>query len=945
MPAARTISDDIFLLGDLLGDAIRTQAGEPAFAFEEVIRGLAKAARGGDTAARREMEAALRTAATDDLRPLIRAFTSYFQLVNLAEDNERIRRLRQRDVDSDPAPRRGSLRAVIAALAEGRADAPGLSAAEMQALFDRAEIRLVLTAHPTESRRRTIIDKLARIFATLRAIDERTPAPQEMARTRERIAATIAELWSSDEIRAVSPTVLDEVRAGLVYFGSTLVSVVPEIYRDIESALAESYPNDRIRVPPFIGFGSWMGGDRDGNPNVTPAMTIEALSLMRDTALRFLEDRLTELAGRLSVSEWIAGPAHGLDGRLATYRSWFPDLGAELESLNRGEPYRQLLTLMRERLRLTRAQGATHRDSGEILPGDPRGGRIPVPSSTHLALPYAAPADLLGDLESIRDSLLAQGERIVADGDLRDVIRQVEVFGFHYATLDIRDHSRRHETALAELFALTGVEAAYGELDEDARLALLGGEIASARPLIPHDISSLSDTAREVIQTFRVIRLALDGQDAGAIRTYIISNTESPSDLLEVLLLMKETGLAGTGGAHAVLRIAPLFEAGETLRAAPETMRTLLAEPSYRAALASVGDTQEIMVGYSDSNKDVGYLGSTWGLYVAQERLAASVRAEGVDLVFFHGRGGSIGRGGGPTNAAILALPPDTISAGIKLTEQGEVISARYATAEIAHRELELTGGAVLLGTIGLPGQPGPDALARYGEVMEVMAAASSSAYRDLVYGDDALVDFFTAVTPINEITQLQLGSRPARRVQTGRIQDLRAIPWVFAWTQARILLPGWYGLGSGLDAARERFGIDILREMDSGWLFFRNTLRNAELALAKADRTIASRYVEAAGRTASRDTVWARIQAEWETTETLLLEVTGQSRLLDQDPVLQRSIERRNPYVDPLSFLQLELRRRLRDGSATLGGQDESLTKAMLLTINGIASGLKNTG
>ena len=408
---------------------------------------------------------------------------------------------------------------------------------------------------------------------------------------------------------------------------------------------------------------------------------------------------------------------------------------------------------------------------------------------------------------------------------------------------------------------------------------------------------------------------------------------------------MKETGLAAAGGHGAELRIAPLFEAGETLHAAPDTMRTLLAEPVYRAALASVGDTQEIMVGYSDSNKDVGYLGSTWGLYVAQDRLAAAIREHGVDLVFFHGRGGSIGRGGGPTNAAILALPPDTIGGGIKLTEQGEVISARYATAEIAHRELELTTGAVLLRTIGLPGQPGPKRLAEYAAVMDAMAATSSATYRDLVYGDDALVDFFAAVTPIDEIAQLQLGSRPARRVNTGRIEDLRAIPWVFAWTQARILLPGWYGLGSGLSAAREQFGLDILRQMDGGWLFFHNTLRNAELALAKADRSIAQRYVAAAERTPSRDAVWERIQAEWDRTEALLLDVTGQDRLLDQDAVLQRSVERRNPYVDPLSFLQLELRRRLRGGSGMLAGQDESLTKAMLLTINGIASGLKNTG
>ncbi|HEV2528332.1 MAG TPA: phosphoenolpyruvate carboxylase [Thermomicrobiales bacterium] len=945
MPAGRTISDDIFLLGGLLGDAIRAQAGEEAFAFEEMIRALAKAARNGDETAVSRMETALREADVADLRVLIRAFTSYFQLVNLAEDNERIRRLQAHDYTPGAAPRRGSLRSVVAAVATGYGAGNGLSAEQMQALLDDAEVRLVLTAHPTESRRRTVIDKLARLFVALRSMDERPPSPAAMAQTRSRIAATVAELWSSDEIRAVSPSVLDEVRAGLVYFGSTLVNVLPQIYRDIEGALAEAYPGTEMRVPPFLGFGSWMGGDRDGNPNVTPERTREALALMRETALRFLEDRLTELAGRLSVSEWIAGPAPRLDDYLAVYRAWFPELGRELESLNRGEPYRQLLTLMRERLRLTRAQGIGYGESHEILPGDPRGDRIRVPNSSADAMPYHAPAELLADLQLIRASLADQGETLIIDGDLRDTIRQVEIFGFHFATLDIRDNSKRHQTALTEIFALTGVVADYGALSEDERFALLAREIASPRPLIPLDLSPLGDVAREVIETFRTIRAALSGQDAGVIRTYIISNTEASSDVLEVLLLMKETGLAGAGGGNAVLRIAPLFEAGETLRAAPETMRTLLDEPVYRAALASVGDTQEIMVGYSDSNKDVGYFGSTWGLYASQEALAEMIRSYGVDLVFFHGRGGSIGRGGGPTNTAILALPPGTIGGGIKLTEQGEVISARYSIPEIAHRELELTGGAVLLATIGLPDAPSADEIDHYRPVMTTISDASSTAYRDLVYGSDELVEFFASVTPIDEIALLQLGSRPARRVQSTRIEDLRAIPWVFAWTQARILLPGWYGLGSGLQAAIDSHGLEALQAMDSRWLFFRNALRNAELALARADRTIAERYVVAAGRDAATDPVWNRIRAEWDLTEQSLLAVTRQRRLLDQDPVLQRSVERRNPYVDPLSFLQLELRRRLREGGVPLQERDESLTKAMLLTINGIASGLKNTG
>ncbi len=711
----------------------------------------------------------------------------------------------------------------------------------------------------------------------------------------------------------MSLTVLDEVRAGLVYFGSTILHVVPRIYRDLEEAVESCYPGAGITVPSFLGFGTWMGGDRDGNPNVTPEVTAETLRVMRDSALRFLEERLTELAGRLSLSTWAVGHAALLEPLLEENRARFPALAHELDRLNEREQYRQTLSLLRERVRATRL-GAEHA--------------------------YRDSAALVADLRVIEASLLAQREALAVTGDIHDVIRQAEVFGFHFATLDIRDHSRRFEAAVHESFARANVVSDYRSLSESEKMDALAREIANPRPLVPQNLSGYSPEGREVIETFRTVLGLLDGEHSGAIRTLIISGTEAPSDILEPLLLMKESGLADPGGANVRLGIAPLFEAGDTLRDAATTMKAVLAEPVYREALRAQDDAQEIMIGYSDSNKDVGYLASAWALYVAQGELAETLSAEGIRFTFFHGRGGSIGRGGGPSNVAILAQPPGSVAGRIKLTEQGEVISARYSTPQIAHRELELVTGAVLFSTVGALEQPSAERLPLYREAISLMAARSAEVYRDLVYGDPDFVAFFQKATPIDAIAKLQLGSRPARRSGSTRIEDLRAIPWVFAWTQTRTLLPGWYGLGTALEAGRDAFGLDLLREMDAEWPFFDALLGNAEMALAKADLAIAERYVALVEPADLRDRIWSAISAEYDRTRDALLAVTGQDRLLDREPVLQNSIDRRNPYVDPLSFVQIELLSRLRRYP-----DSDSIVRSILLTINGIAGGLKNTG
>jgi phosphoenolpyruvate carboxylase len=493
---------------------------------------------------------------------------------------------------------------------------------------------------------------------------------------------------------------------------------------------------------------------------------------------------------------------------------------------------------------------------------------------------------------------------------------------------------------VAELFSLTGVEAGYRQLSETERVELLSREIANPRPLVPADLSTLTDDAREVTEGFQALQRLLATDHRGAIRTYVISHTRGPADVLEVLLLMKEAGLAQVGGTAARVQIAPLFESRETLAGAAETVARLLDEPSYRAALASWGDAQEIMIGYSDSNKEVGYLDSGWAIYDAQRRLAALLRERGVRFTFFHGRGGSIGRGGGPSNVAILSQPPGTVEGRIKLTKQGEVVAAKFSGTQIAHRELELVTSAVLLSTLPARSQPPPERLERFESVMEEMAERSRHAYRDLVYGDPGFVAFFKAATPLEEIARLRLGSRPARRDPGDSIEGLRAIPWVFSWTQARINLPGWYGLGTALAFARERVGLDLLREMEGSWPFFAALLSNSELAVGKADLQIAERYVRLVKDDEVRQRVWGRIRGEFELTIEQLLAVTGQVRLLDRDPTLQHSIERRNPYIDPLSFIQVELLRRVRRD-----GPSPALARAVFLAINGIAGGLRNTG
>ncbi len=907
----RTIADDRALLDDVLAEVMRSSAGGEGTVelLAEAVR-LAQAARRDDAGAADELAGLVEGLDLDAAGALARGLTNALGLQNLAEDNERMRRVQARERREAPAPRRGSLRDAI-----GRLAAAGVTAEQVAERLQAAEIRLVLTAHPTEARRRTALDKLSRIFGVLRDLDERSELPHRLDDARRRLLATVQELWGSDELRAVDRTVLDEVRAGLVFLAGTIATTVPAVYRDLEEAIAEHYPGADVPVPSLLRFGSWMGGDRDGNPFVTADVTLQALALMREQCLRLLEERVTMLAGRISLSDRVGPPAEGLGDLEAGLAEAFPARAAELRAANPAEPYRRALSLMAARTRATRD-------------GSPLG--------------YGAPAELVADLRAIEAALVADGGALTARGDLRDVLRQVEAFGFHFARLDVRQNAGRHRAALDEVLSTLGVQEGYADLDPDARAELLCREIADRRPLVPTEIDGFSEDTQEVLRTFRALHAALEGEHRGAVDAYVISHCDTPADVLEVLLLMKESALCRAGGEGAVLRIVPLYESGATLDAAPETLRDLLARPVYRAALAAMGDEQEVMVGYSDSNKDVGYLASSWATYRAQVGMAEVFREHGVHWTFFHGRGGAVGRGGGPTSRAIAALPAGTVDGRLKMTEQGEVLSAKYLVEEIAHRELELTTSAVLTSALGERSGPDPATLERYEAVLERMAAVSRDAYRAVVHDDPDFAEAFATITPSEEISRLQLGSRPAKRTKDGGIDDLRAIPWVFSWTQARIVLPAWLGLGAALERAREEEGLELLQEMERDWPSFSALISNAEMACTKADPAIAERYVALWDDPEPRDRLWGALRSELERTRRELVLVRGEERLLDREPVLQAAIDERNPYVDPLSFLQVVLLRRLR---ATSGEPDERVRRLSLLTVNGIAGGLRNTG
>lgn len=912
----RPLVEDIRLLGRILGDVIREQEGKDAFELIERVRKLSVAYRlKSDAQAGRALDRLLKNLSGDQTVSVIRAFSYFSHLANIAEDRHHVRR-------RDHHERQGHLQEGSLAMSLERLADAGIRAADVARLLSHAYISPVLTAHPTEVQRKSILDA-ERAIAQLVEQRETLPTERDRAENEALIRARITQLWQTRMLRTAKLTVSDEIENALSYYHATFLRQVPRLYRDIENAL----PGHGIAT--FFRMGNWIGGDRDGNPFVTAPTLRMALARQSETALRFYLTEVHELGAELSISATLA-PVTPEMRRLAEAS---PDQNPHRED----EPYRRALIGVYARLAAT-----LHELTGtEAL-------RHAV-APQH---PYAAAADFLADLRVVEASLKSHHADALAAPRLAPLMRAVQVFGFHLATVDLRQSSDKHEAVVAELLKVAKLEPDYGALDESARRTLLLRLLNDARPLRVR-AADYSEHARSEIEIFETALVMLQRYGRDALRHYIISHTEDVSDLLEVLLLLKEVGLLrGTldDSATSDLIVVPLFETIGDLRNAAPIMRAFYTLPGITEMMKRSGAEQDIMLGYSDSNKDGGSFTSNWELYRAEIALVALFgelgREHGITLRLFHGRGGTVGRGGGPSYQAILAQPPGTVNGQIRLTEQGEVIASKYAHPEIGRRNLETLVAATLEASLLHPTKSAPKAFL---EAATAISDASYAAYRKLVYETPGFTDYFFSATPIREIAELNIGSRPASRKATRAIEDLRAIPWGFSWGQCRVALPGWCGFGSAIDAylkdaktRKERLA--LLQRMHKQWPFFRTLLSNLDMVIAKSDLAIAQRYVELVEDRRLGRRIFTLIQAEWQRTNDALSLITGEKRRLESNPSLARSIEHRFPYLDPLNHLQVELMRRYRErreGDPSM----ERVQRGIHISINGVAAGLRNTG
>jgi phosphoenolpyruvate carboxylase len=905
------LRDDIRLLGRILGDTLREQEGEATFDLIERTRQNAiRFRRDRDPEAKRELEAMLNK--LDPVRTIavVRAFSYFSQLANIAEDQHHNRR-RRAHLIAGSVPQEGSM-----ALALSRARAEGVTTAQVAEFFSQALISPVLTAHPTEVQRKSILDRQLEIARLLTDRDRTQLTPDELAQNEEALRRVVLTLWQTRILRELRLTVNDEIENGLAYYRYTFLHQLPKLYAEMEDLLRQR-DFGKVKLANFLRLGSWIGGDRDGNPFVTDDVMRHAMTRHCAIAMEFYFDEIHQLGGELSQSLRMVQTTPALD-ELAG-RS--PDVSAH----RRDEPYRRALTGIYARL------SATSHALGHRVPNRP---------AIADAQPYLDSTEFAKDLGILADSLAANGSKRVARGRLRNLLRAADIFGFHLAPLDMRQHSGVHEQVVSELFAFGARRDGYTELDENQRCEWLLQELEIPRLLRSPYLKYSEEVAKElaILDTAAQMHRRFGAQ---ALPNYIISKAASVSDLFEVALLLKEAGLLHPGQRPRLdLNIIPLFETIEDLQSCGPIMDRLFSEGYYRQLLASRGDIQEVMLGYSDSNKDGGFLTANWELYKAEIELVKVFARHDVKLRLFHGRGGSVGRGGGPSYQAILAQPPGSVAGQIRITEQGEVIASKYSDPEIGRRNLETLVAATFEATVLRPEGAG---LPAYHEVIDELSAAAFSAYRKLVYETPGFLQFFRSATPITEIADLNVGSRPASRKKTDRIEDLRAIPWVFSWSLSRIMLPGWYGFGTAVEelvARRDNAGIELLQGMYREWPFFRTLLSNMDMLLAKSDISIASRYAELVTDVDLRESIFGRIQEEWHRTVRYLLEITGQRELLEANPALSRSLRNRSPYIDPLNHLQVELLKRYRAGET-----DEKTRRAILLTLNGIAAGLRNSG
>ncbi len=908
------LREDIRMLGRLLGDTIREQQGEATFDLIERIRQTSvRFRRDEDHSAKRELEGLLDALSREQTIQVVRGFSYFSHLANIAEDQHHIRRSRYH-LRMRSAPRQGSLaRAMDDALERG------LAPTELAGFFDTAMISPVLTAHPTEVQRRSILNAQMRIARQLDDRDRIELTPEEVSLSEEEIRRAVLTLWQTRMLRPVRPSVVDEVSMGLSYFDITFLRQLPKLYATIEEHLAERDPSlSNVELPAFMKIGSWIGGDRDGNPFVTAEVLRETLELQAGVALDYYLDEVLTLSTRLSLADGLVSVSDAV--RELAERS------SDSSRQRVDEPYRRAMTGIYERL------AATYHALLGVAPQ--RTVRLD-------AEPYPGPAALLEDLDIIHRSLVANGSATLARGKLRLLRRAVKIFGFHLAPVDLRQNSDVHERVVAELLAVAGREADYLALDEDGRVALLLDEIATPRPLVSPHVKYAEQTESE-LAIFRAARESHLRFGPEAITNFIISKTDSVSDLLELALLMKEAGILRPHENALDGNIIPLFETIEDLANAPRIMDALFSLPQYMQLLDGArGRTQEVMLGYSDSNKDGGFMTSGWSLYKAEIGLVELFARHDVRLRLFHGRGGSVGRGGGPSYQAITAQPGGAVQGQIRLTEQGEVIAAKYDNPEVGFRNLEVIVAATMEATLLSGNAPAPRS--EFLDTMQTLSDDAFAAYRGLVYETDGFEKYFWESTVISEISELNIGSRPASRKKGQRIEDLRAIPWVFSWAQCRLMLPGWYGFGTAARKfveAHPEDGLERLRQMNREWSFFASLLSNMDMVLAKTDLAIASRYAGLVKDAALREQIFGRIQAEWHETVNMLLAIMEQDELLDGNPLLKRSIRNRFPYLDPLNHVQVELLRRHRDKP-----EDERLRLGIHISINGTAAGLRNSG
>jgi len=834
---------------------------------------------------------------------------------------------------------RGSLAALVEFFQRNN-----IGAHSIQQLLNQPSIELVFTAHPTEATRRSLITKSRQVAELLEAYDHKAQmTPRQYASWLHELESVVALLWRTDAVRYVRPQPLDEIKMGIYYLDEILYSAVPELYAELEQLLSGCYPGDQLKVPAFLRFGSWIGGDQDGNPNIGPGTLLEALHLQRSHIIERYRSSLEALAQECTQSLKYCSITKALQESLQCDADCMADFDHELGAQTAQEPYRRKLSFIWRRLGATLSIGreANKREANQV----------------DQSIAYSSAGGLLDDLELVRESLLADGERDVAGGQLATLIRQVQVFGFHFAALDVRQHSERHAAALSELLRATGLlQEDYNTLNETERTRVLEDLLRDPRILPVHSVQC-SESTGHVLETFESIRRAREEFGPGSVTCYIISMARTLSDLLEVQFFCKQVGITR-------LPIVPLFETIQDLRSCAHILGSAFDHPIYRAWVEGCNNQQQVMLGYSDSSKDGGILTSSWELYQAQCRLAALGERHSIGMTIFHGRGGAIGRGGGPIYEAILGQPPGTINGRIRVTEQGEMLSFKYGLPAIALRNLELVVAGVAQSSI--PGDLPADTTTHiadsegWWETMHRLSESAYLRYSRFIYDDPAFLRYFEQATPILELDWLNIGSRPARRTRGRRIEELRAIPWVFSWMQSRYVLPSWYGVGGAFEEymaeAPERLA--QLQEMYRCWPFMRAFLDNLQMTLSKADMHIARYYAALVDDEKMRKHISDEIEQEYERTRRTLLLIAGGSALLDNAPVLQRSIQLRNPYVDPLSYFQVVLLRRLRslggplvlDEAEELAASDQErerarLTYAVLLTINGIAAGLRNTG